>query len=89
MSLIRLRSKTNAKRTCTAALSLAVLLLAMCVPVAGAADGEADSWLAPAPSGAAYPAGEEARRFAALATDLRNRGQFKKVASEIFRKEVW
>ncbi len=88
MSLIRLRNESNAKRTCSAALSLAVVLVALCVPAAGAADGEGDSWLGLAPSGAAYPAGEESRRFAALTTDLRNRGKFKKMGSEIFRKEA-
>ena len=88
MSSMRLGNDRNAGRPCRAALSLAVVLVALCVPAAGAADGEADSWLGPAPSGAAYPAGEEGRRFAALAADLKNRRQFKKVASEVFRREA-
>jgi hypothetical protein len=88
IGLIRKKSESSAKRACSAALSLAVVLVTLCVPAAGAAGGEADSWLGPAPSGAAYPAGEEDRRFAALAADLRNRGKLKTVASEVFRKEA-
>jgi len=88
MNLIRLRGESGARRTWRAGLAVAVVLAALCVPAAGAAEGEADSWLGPAPSGAAYPAGEEGRRFAALTTDLRNRAKFKRMGSEIFRKEA-
>ena len=87
MSLMRMRNESNAGRTCCAALSLAVVVVALCAPAAGAAGGAADSWLGPAPTGAAYPAGEESRRFTALTTDLRNRAKFKKMGSEIFRTE--
>ncbi|MHC4679377.1 MAG: HzsA-related protein [Planctomycetota bacterium] len=67
---------------------LVVVLAAFCVPAAGEVQGRADSWLGPAPSGAAYPAGEADRRFASLSRDLKQRGQVNRFESETFRKEA-
>lgn len=46
------------------------------------------AWLGPAPSGNAYPAGEEDKQFAMLAHDLQQREHFQRVAGETFRSEA-
>ncbi|HJM57905.1 MAG TPA: hypothetical protein QF446_11325 [Planctomycetota bacterium] len=66
-------------------LNLSIVLLSLFGAVA--AQGQASRWVGPAPSGAAYPAGEETRRFQALTRDLEQRQQFKKVEAQTFRKE--
>ncbi len=53
-----------------------------------AAQSGTSSWIGPAPSGAEYPAGEEARRFDTLTRDLKQRGQFKKFAAQAFHKQA-
>ena len=49
------------------------------------------AWLGPAPSGSAYPAGEEDRQFGMLAHDLQQRALFQRVAGETLRREalIW
>ena len=66
-------------------LNLSIVLLSLFGAVV--AQGQASRWVGPAPSGAAYPAGEETRRFQALTRDLEQRQQFKKVEAQTFRKE--
>ncbi len=80
------RSNHAAGRVCGVAALLVVVVAALCGS-ASAAVG-ADAWIGPAPTGAAYPEGEESRRFAALTADLKKRAQFKAFAAETFRKEA-
>ena len=80
------RSHRAAGRMCGVAVVLAVVAAVLCGS-AGTAVG-ADAWMGPAPSGAAYPAGEESRRFAALTADLSRRAQFKAFADQTYRKEA-
>ncbi len=61
------------------------LILASIVGVASAKD-DTTGWTGPAPSGAAYPEGEETRRFNSLTLDLKRRAEFKKVEAQTFNK---
>ena len=60
----------------------AILLTSSYCPAAPSA------WLGPAPTGAAYPAGEEDRQFAMLVRDLQQRPYFQNVAKETYRSEA-
>ncbi|MAG58957.1 MAG: hypothetical protein CMJ83_21935 [Planctomycetes bacterium] len=73
------------KHTPKTTLSLSIVLLSLSGAVA--AQGEASSWVGPAPSGAAYPAGEETRRFQSLTRHLKQRGQIKKLEAQTLREE--
>ncbi|MCP3918950.1 MAG: hypothetical protein GY711_25670 [bacterium] len=73
------------KHTLETTLSLSIALLSMAG--AATAQGSADCWLGPAPSGAAYPPGEESRRFDSLARDLQHRDEIGAREAETFRRE--
>jgi len=66
-------------------LSLTMFLFAACVPGANAVQAAQDSWIGPAPTGAAYPVGEETRRFNALSRDMKQRAQIKGRQSQAFQ----
>lgn len=78
-----LKSLMEPTRTTLRNLSLTLLS----VSGVAAAQSGATSWIGPAPSGAAYPAGEETRRFDTLTRDLKQRGQFKKLNAQTFHRE--
>ncbi len=66
----------------------AIVLVLACAPAMGAGRTGTDGWLGPVPPGAAYPEGEEGRRFTSLAGDIRKRGGIKKFASQTFHAEA-
>ena len=74
----------NTRGISEVALGLAVVVTSLC----GRAIGQQGAWLGPAPSGAAYPAGEADRRFASLSMDIKKRATVNKFESETFRKDA-
>ena len=69
-------------------LSLAFLVLAASVSGTNVAWAAQDSWIGPAPTGSAYPAGEETRRFNTISRNLKERAQIKDRQAEAFHKEA-
>jgi len=69
-------------------LSLAFFMLPVCVSGRNVAWAAQDSWIGPAPTGAAYPVGEETRRFNTISRDIKQRAQIKGRAAQTFQREA-
>ena len=69
-------------------LSLTCLMLAVCVLGKTPVRAGQDSWIGPAPTGAAYPAGEETRRFNAIAENIKRWAQIKAHAAQTFHPQA-
>lgn len=76
------------KRRCAIELSLTCLMLAVFVSGIDVAHCAQDSWIGPAPTGAAYPPGEETRRFNTIARNIQERGQIKAHAGQTFLQDA-
>ena len=61
--------------------------LLLCLLATQLCPGAISEWLGTAPSGAAYPPGEEDRQYEMLLHDLRQRPHFQRFAKETFRPE--
>jgi len=70
------------------ALSLVVFTLTLSIAGVDAVKAANDPWIGPAPSGAAYPPGEETGRFAALSRDIKQRATIKSHAAQTFHEEA-
>jgi hypothetical protein len=61
--------------------------LLLCLLATKLCSGATSEWLGTAPSGTAYPSGEENRQYEMLLHDLRQRAHFQRFAKETFRPE--
>ncbi len=76
------------KRRYGIGLCLTSVLIASCIVGENAAQAAGDSWIGPAPTGAAYPAGEETRRFETISENIKKRAQIKAHEAQTFHKEA-